>query len=261
MNGSAEHGPYETIRVRIDGPVGTLQLYRPQANNTINELMAEECLHFLTTHRDSLRVVVLEGLPEVFCFGADFQAIDDNLSSGTAKGGTPEALYDTWLQLATGPFITIAHVRGKVNAGGVGFVAACDIVVADEAAVFSLSELLFGLMPACVLPFLIRRVGFQRAHYMTLMTQPFTVKQAETWGLVDACEANSENLLRKHLLRLRRLSKTGIERYKRYMNVLNDTLRTQKADALAANREVFSDTENLARISRFVEHGTFPWEN
>jgi polyketide biosynthesis enoyl-CoA hydratase PksH len=222
--------------------------------------MAEECLDFLVRSRDSVRVLVLEGLPEVFCFGADFQAIDENLSRGEGKGATPEKLYDVWLELATGPFISIAHVRGKANAGGIGFVAACDIVLADESAVFSLSELLFGLMPACVLPFLIRRIGFQRAHYMTLMTQPFAVRQAETWGLVDAWEANSTNLLRRHLLRLRRLSKPAIERYKRYMNVLNDSLRARKPDALAANLEVFSDGENLARISRFVEDGTFPWE-
>lgn len=251
---------YQTIRVRIDGPVYTLQIHRPEANNTINELMAEECLDFLKSHRDSMRILVLEGLPEVFCFGADFQAIDDNLSSGEGKGSTPETLYDVWLQLATGPFISIAHVRGKVNAGGIGFVAACDIVVADESAVFSLSELLFGLMPACVLPFLIRRTGFQRAHYMTLMTQPFSVQQAESWGLVDAWESNSQQLLRRHLLRLRRLSKTGIERYKRYMNVLNDSLHSRKADSLAANFEVFADHENLSKISRFVEDGTFPWE-
>ncbi len=260
MNGFDERERYETIRVRTEGPVCTLQMHRPEANNTINELMAEECLDFLTTRRDSMRVVVLEGLPEVFCFGADFQAIDRNLSSGEAKGGTPEALYDVWLQLAAGPFISVAHVRGKANAGGIGFVAACDIVLADASAVFSLSELLFGLMPACVLPFLIRRMGFQRAHYMTLMTQPFSVQQAESWGLVDAWETNSENLLRRHLLRLRRLSQNGIERYKRYMGVLNDSLRSSKADALAANREVFSDGDNLAKISRFVTDGTFPWE-
>jgi polyketide biosynthesis enoyl-CoA hydratase PksH len=251
---------YQTIRVSSDGPVYTLQLYRPEANNTISELMAEECLDFLRSHRELMRVLVLEGLPEVFCFGADFQAIGENISSGKGKGSTPEVLYDVWLELAAGPFVSIAHVRGKVNAGGIGFVAACDIVVADESAVFSLSELLFGLMPACVLPFLIRRTGFQRAHYMTLMTQPFSVQQAESWGLVDAWEANSQQLLRKHLLRLRRLSKSGVERYKRYMNVLNDSLHSRKADALAANFEVFSDHENLAKISRFVEDGTFPWE-
>lgn len=260
MNGPDESQMYQTIRVRFDGPVCTLQLHRPEANNTINERMAEECLDFLNCNRSAIRILVLEGLPEVFCFGADFQAIDDNISRGAGKGSTPETLYDVWLQLATAPFVSVAHVRGKVNAGGVGFVAACDIVVADESAVFSLSEMLFGLMPACVLPFLVRRTGFQRAHYMTLMTQPFSVQQAESWGLVDAWEAKSENLLRRHLLRLRRLSTAGIERYKRYMNVLDDSLHTRKLDALAANREVFSDHENLAKISRFVEQGTLPWE-
>jgi len=61
-----------------------------------------------------------------------------------------------WLRLATVRTVTISHVRGKANAGGIGFVAASDIVLADETAQFSLSELLFGLYPACVLPFLIR---------------------------------------------------------------------------------------------------------
>nr|WP_269820011.1 enoyl-CoA hydratase-related protein [Bacillus velezensis] len=42
---------------------------------------------------------------------------------------------------------------GVANAGGIGFVAASDIVIADDTAVFSLSELLFGLFPAMVLPF------------------------------------------------------------------------------------------------------------
>ena len=75
MSGSDVCALYQTIRVRIEGPVCTLQIHRPEANNTINELMAEECLDFLKRHRDSMRILVLEGLPEVFCFGADFQAI------------------------------------------------------------------------------------------------------------------------------------------------------------------------------------------
>ncbi len=251
---------YQTIQVGSDGSVFTLKIHRPEANNTINNLLAEECLDFLQTYQEQITVLVMEGLPEVFCFGADFEAINETLTQGEGKGETPETLYDVWLKLATGPFISVAHVRGKANAGGIGFVAACDIVLAEENAVFSLSELLFGLMPACVLPFLIRRVGFQNAHYMTLMTQPVTAVQAEKWGLVDACEANSGNLLRKHLLRLRRLSKNAILRYKAYINELDNTLVCHKAPALAANRSVFSDTENLAKITRFVETGALPWE-
>jgi polyketide biosynthesis enoyl-CoA hydratase PksH len=162
--------------------------------------------------------------------------------------------------MATGPYVTIAHVRGKANAGGVGFVAASDIVLADETAQFSLSEMLFGLYPACVLPFLIRRIGFQKAHYFTLMTQPISAKQAFEWGLVDAWEPSSEALLRRHLQRLRRLSKPAIARYKSYMGRIGVPVGELKAPAVAANREIFSDPENLRAITRYVEHGVFPWE-
>ena len=146
-------------------------------------------------------------------------------------------------------------VRGKANAGGVGFVVASDIVLADQTAQFSLSELLFGLFPALVLPFLIRRIGFQKAHCLTLMIQPISVEQAYAWGLVDACDVQSESLLRKHLLRLRRLSKMGIIRYKRYMSRLYDWLLQSKSLAVAANREVFSDPRNLEWIFRYAETG------
>jgi polyketide biosynthesis enoyl-CoA hydratase PksH len=162
--------------------------------------------------------------------------------------------------MATGPYTTISHVRGRVNAGGVGFVAASDIVLADERAQFSLSELLFGLYPACVLPFLIRRIGFQKAHYLTLMTQPISAKQACEWGLVDACEPLSEALLRSHLQRLRRLSKVAIRRYKSYVSRISAPLQELKSLAVAANLEIFSDTGNLQAITRYVEHGVFPWE-
>jgi polyketide biosynthesis enoyl-CoA hydratase PksH len=251
---------YQTIQVRFQGTICFILLNRPEDNNTINSLLIEECLQVLKLCEDESTVVVLEGSPEVFCFGADFKAIHENIAHGSTTESDPEPLYDLWLKLATGPYITIAHVRGKTNAGGVGFVAACDVALADQTAVFSLSELLFGLFPACVLPFLIRRMGFQKAHYLTLMTQPITVQQAHSWGLIDAYEAQSETLLRKHLLRLRRLSKEGVTRYKRYMNQLDDALLRSKPLALSANREIFSDPRNLENIFRFVEQGQFPWE-
>lgn len=252
---------YQTLQVRFQETVCYIQFYRPDANNTINDCLIEECLQVLSLCEESVTVVILEGLPKVFCFGADFKGIHNAMSSSEQSSqNDPGPLYDLWLKLATGPYITISHVRGKANAGGVGFVAASDIVLADHTALFSLSELLFGLFPACVLPFLSRRIGFQKAHYMTLMTQPVTVQQAHAWGLVDAYEENSESLLRKHLLRLRCLPKTGIIRYKSYMNQLNSMLSQSKSMAVAANQEIFSDPQNLEWIYRYVEKGQFPWE-
>jgi polyketide biosynthesis enoyl-CoA hydratase PksH len=255
---------YETIKVEFQESTCFLQIDRPDSNNTINSQLIVECNDVLSACEESATVVVLSGSPEVFCLGADFQAIAGGSKTAArhhgGDEGDPEALYDLWLRMATGPYVTISHVRGRANAGGVGFVAASDIVLADETAQFSLSELLFGLYPACVLPFLIRRVGFQKAHYLTLSTQAIPVKQASEWGLVDAWEPASDLLLRRHLQRLRRLSKTAIRRYKAYMGRINVPLLDLKSAAVAANREIFSDAGNLQNITRYVEHGLFPWE-
>jgi 3-carboxymethyl-3-hydroxy-acyl-[acp] dehydratase len=252
---------YETIRVAFDGDLCTIRLDRPRSDNTICQRLVEEFAHALQTCKAAAKVVIIEGSPEVFCLGADFREIHGRQCEGDGSGPQdPAPLYDIWSQLATGPYVSIAHVRGKVNAGGVGFVAACDVVLSETKAVFSLSELLFGLLPACVLPFLIRRVGVARANYMTLTTRPLSAVQAVEWGLVDACEENSEGLLRKHLVQLRRLSKDGIARSKSYMNDLCGELHACREKALQANREVFSNEGNLENISRYVRSGQFPWE-
>lgn len=253
-------GSLDTLKVRLQGDICFIQIDRPDANNTINDRLIEEFGAVLAACEKEIKIVVIEGSPEVFCFGADFQAIGESLDAQAAPALDPAPMYKVWLQLAFGPYITIAHVRGQANAGGVGFVAACDIVLCEDKATFSLSELLFGLMPACVLPFLIRRIGAPKANYMTLMTESVSAKTAQEWGLADDCADDSQNLLRKKLLRLRRLSKNGIERYKRYAGALDDTLVASMPKALAANIEVFSDRDNLEKIARYVKTGQFPWE-
>jgi polyketide biosynthesis enoyl-CoA hydratase PksH len=251
---------YQTLRVQWNDKRCFIQIYRPDAKNAINTLMVEELYEVLTLCEDRVNIIVLEGLPEVFCFGADFAEIS-SAENSNASINNSEKLYEIWTKLATGPYITIAHVRGKVNAGGIGFVAASDIVLADATAEFSLSELLFGLFPACVLPFLIRRIGFQKAHYLTLMTQPVSVSKAFEWGLVDAYEEKSDSILRRHLLRLERLPKSGITEYKRYMNQLYDKLSGDKETAIEANHKMFLEPQNLDWIYQFATRGKLPWEN
>lgn len=257
---SIDNVDFTALRVRFDDDIAYLQIHRPDANNAINDRLIAEFTSAMDECDARAKIVVVEGLPDVFCFGADFAELQKSFDGDGVPQQDPKPMYDLWRRLATGPYVSIAHVRGKANAGGIGFVAACDIVLADSAAVFSLSELLFGLMPACVLPFLVRRIGFAKANYMTLSTQPVTVQAAHAWGLVDAYEDNSENLLRKNLLRLRRLNKKSVARYKHYLSAIEGSLDAAEPKALAANRDVFADVENLQRISRYVKTGQFPWE-
>ena len=141
-----------------------------------------------------------------------------------------------------------------------GFVAASDIVVADPTASFALPELLFGLFPACVLPFLMRRIGFQKAHYLAVTTRPVSAEVARDWGIVDDYGLNSDELVRRHLLRLGRLSRAAIKRYKEYSSQMYGYIRDWEPHAVRANREIFLDSENRRAIADFAAKGLFPWQ-
>jgi polyketide biosynthesis enoyl-CoA hydratase PksH len=251
---------FETIRVRLRNTVCFVEFYRPGQRNAINAQMIEEFHRALDLYSDAVTAVVVEGNPQVFSMGADFGEITTGAASHCAYDHDPEPLFRLWERMVQGPFISVAHVRGRANAGGLGFIAAADIVLADATAEFSLSELLFNLLPGCVLPFLVRRVGFQHARYLALSTRPITVHQAYEWGLVDAYDENSETLLRIFLSRIKRISGTAIRRCKHYLNDLEGGTDWAKARAVAATREAFSDPCSLSNIARYVQSGLFPWE-
>jgi polyketide biosynthesis enoyl-CoA hydratase PksH len=250
---------YRTIRTRIESSVLFLQLYRPEARNAINSVLVEECNTALDKHLETINVVVLEGLPEVFSVGADFEEV---LEKPARQGAAPsaEALYNLWSRLSDGPYVSVAHVRGKTTAGGVGFVAACDVVFGDLTAQFTMSEMLFGLYPACVLPFLARRIGLQKASFMTLTTQTVAVEIARAWGLVDACDRDSDRLMARYLARMKLLKRDTIRRYKDYARTVVGDPALCKQRALAENSAMFVDSENVASIFRYVELGLMPWE-
>jgi polyketide biosynthesis enoyl-CoA hydratase PksH len=120
--------------------------------------------------------------------------------------------------------------------------------------------MLFGLYPACVMPFLVRRIGFQHANYLTLTAQAINAQRATEIGLVDACDSDGEMLLARHLQRLRRIPKPAIRRYKNYMRQMSAPLEALQQGAVEGNLEVFGDPSNVQAIHRFVRDGVFPWE-
>lgn len=246
---------FETISVRRRDMFCFLRIERQDAANAINTLLVEELTEALQRNEADTAVLVLEGLPEVFCTGADFAEVSEFADSGRDAEAQTTALYNLWYRLATGAFVSVAHVRGTASAGGVGFVAACDAVIADENAIFRLPEMLFGLLPACVLPFLQRRIGPGRAGYLGLTTAELTAKDAFRMGLVDVVGADSDDLLRRHLLKMRFVRKEAVARFKALHAKLDPVLANAQAPALAANFEMFARPDLLQGISHFRRTG------
>ena len=135
------HSSPACVELSIDGRVALLRLNRSESGNSISARMVAELWEMFDEAEAKCSVLVLEGGHEVFCVGADLS----EYSSSEDAPDDPGSLYRLWARMATGPLLTVAHIRGRVMAGGVGFVAASDIAICSVEATFALSELLFGL--------------------------------------------------------------------------------------------------------------------
>lgn len=242
-----------SLKATFENGVATLCLDRPEAGNVIDAaLIAALDTALDRVEREGVGIVVLRGRDGVFCTGADF------------SGATPvdaDALYALWQRFVSGPFVSISAVSGRVNAGGVGFVAACDIVLCDQTAIFALSEMLFGIFPACVHPFLAQRIGDKRASYMALTTGSINAEQACNWGLADAVADDLDTLLTQHLRRVFRLDADAIGRYKNYLSRVEGVdIDAARPMAVATNRALFADPQIKRNIDRYTSEMKFPWE-
>src|SRR5262249_22523562 len=86
---------------------------------------------------------------------------------------------------------TIARVNGAAYAAGIGLVAACDIAVAAEDAMFSISEVRIGLVPSTISPYVLAAIGARAARRYFLTGEPFSAADACRLGLVHKVVAQT----------------------------------------------------------------------
>jgi len=183
---------YSTIQLESEGPIARIWLNRPEVRNAFNSVMIRELGAAIeaVAKSDSLRVLVLSGRGDSFCAGADLNwmrevvrfSFEQNLEESLQLA---ELLH----RLFTLPKPTIARVNGPAIGGGVGLVAACDIVVASEAARFGLSEVKLGLVPAVISPYVLRRIGVSRTREYFLTGERFEARRALEIELANAVAA------------------------------------------------------------------------
>jgi polyketide biosynthesis enoyl-CoA hydratase PksH len=167
---------------------------------------------------------------------------------------------DLLRRIATTGLVVISAVDGQVMAGGIGIVAASDLVLATPASRFSLPEALWGLLPACVLPLLIRRIGFQNSYRMTLTTETMTARQSLEAGLVDELADSLDDAVRRRSLRLTRLDQETVRRMKAYFQKMWYLSDATYETAVNEIETLVRDPRIQENIRNFVEHKRFPWE-
>jgi methylglutaconyl-CoA hydratase len=167
--------------------VATVTLNRPHVNNAYDGAIsgglhdAMDALEKIA----ALRVVVLRGNGKHFQAGADLAWIRDVAAeSEEANVRVSRATAEAIRRLDGVSVPTIALVQGGCFGGGTGIVAACDIAVAADDAVFALSEVRLGILPAVISPYVIRRLGDRAARELMLTGERFDGGAALRAGLV-----------------------------------------------------------------------------
>lgn len=180
---------YQFLTVKRQGPVEYVTLNRPEVRNAFNEQVIADLARWAgAMQRDAtVRVVVIAGAGKVFSAGADAAwmakmagySADDNVRDATAGA-------EMFLAINTIPAIVIGRIHGAALGGGSGLAAVCDIVVADEAAIFGFTETKLGILPAMISPYVLQKIGVSAARELFLTGMRFDAARAKAIGLVHA---------------------------------------------------------------------------
>jgi methylglutaconyl-CoA hydratase len=172
---------------RDDRGVVTVTIDRPEVNAFDAELIRRlrETFDQLAAD-DAVRVVVITGAGRIFSAGADLDwmrsVIDYSFEDNVADART---LHDMLAAIRTLPQPVVARVNGHALGGGVGLVAAADIVVAVREALLGFTEVRLGIAPAVISPFVLGKIGTGHARRLFLTGERFDAEEAHRIGLVD----------------------------------------------------------------------------
>jgi methylglutaconyl-CoA hydratase len=180
------------VITRVDGPVATLTLNRPDRRNSLTpSLMAALADSIERVAGDTaVRVVVLTGAGPAFSAGADIEWMRESRTLPQERNLDDAAAMHAALEAVDAcPKAVIARVHGAAIGGGAGLVACADAAVASDDARFAFSEARLGLLPALISPYVLRRIGEGHTRALFTTAATFDADEALRYGLVHSVVA------------------------------------------------------------------------
>jgi methylglutaconyl-CoA hydratase len=189
---------YQTLQVSVDSRgIMTVALNRPDIRNAFNEVVIEELARAFGTDavQPQVKAIILKGNGPAFCAGGDLnwmkKSIELDYENNLRDTRTLTQMFATMNECSK-PVIGLVH--GAAIGGGVGLVSICDIVIASSETQFSLSEVRLGIVPACIGPFVISKIGASQARNLFVSAERFLAPRAKEIGLVHEVVATPDAL-------------------------------------------------------------------
>src|SRR5215510_13064282 len=176
-----------SLLIEHDGPVLRLTLNRPEIRNAFDEVLVQAlaAAALQASEDPAIRAIVLAGSGKAFCAGADIGWMAKAIAYSRQENlSDAEDLARLLERLDTLPVPVIGRIQGSALGGGVGLAAICDIAIAAEDAVFALTEVKLGILPAVVAPYVLRKIGMSAARELFLTGARFDAARAREIGLI-----------------------------------------------------------------------------
>lgn len=256
------------VHTGIAGGVATLTLASPRNRNALSARMRADLVAALeaVTADESVRAVVLSHTGPVFCAGMDLTetAVEEPGREGVRE--LPRILQ----LVARCPKPVIARLAGPARAGGIGILAATDIVIAVPSATFAFSEVRIGLVPAVISVPVLDRMDSVAARELLLTGAVFDARRAREAGLVnlvvdpagddpqDAVQA-LDAAVAEQLGQLLRGGPTALAGTKALLRSTLDDSDERYAALLALSSAQFSSDEGREGARSFTEKRSAAW--
>jgi methylglutaconyl-CoA hydratase len=166
--------------------VATVTLNRPEVGNAYNGELIQGLLGAIDDlgARPGLRALLLAGNGKHFQAGADLAWVRSISAASTEENvSASRATAEAVDRLNRLPVPTIALVQGGCFGGGTGILAACDVVIAADNAIFSIAEVRWGLTAAIILPQLSDAISVRQLRRYALTGERFGAAEAQRIGL------------------------------------------------------------------------------
>ncbi len=174
--------------------VATVTLNRPEVNNAYDAGLINGVLAAMNELGNKpVRVVVLKGNGRHFQAGADLKWINAVRPQSAAENeAVSKATFEAVQRLNLLPVPTVALVQGGCFGGGTGIISACDVVIAADNAMFSITEVRWGLTAAIIIPQLCDAIGVRQVRRYALTGERFGAADARRIGLIHEVVPLSE---------------------------------------------------------------------
>lgn len=171
----------ELVHYEARDAVATITLDSPHNRNALSRQLVGELFERLdeAAADEQARVLVLRSAERVFCSGADLS----EAATGSMEEGA-RAIVDLQRRILTHPLPVVTRLAGAVRAGGLGIVAASDIVVCSEEVSFAFTESRLALAPAVISLTVLPRLTSRAAYDTFLSGRTFDATEAAAMGLV-----------------------------------------------------------------------------